>query len=69
MFTRTMTPDVTSSLVIGIPKASYRLSERLSVFLKAEEKLLLDLTSGHKIEIKRATIMTCSSWDRKMSVV
>lgn len=69
MLTRTMTPCVTSSLVKGIPKASYSLSERLSVFLKAEEKLLLDLTSRHKMEIKAATIMTCGSWDRKMSVV
>lgn len=49
-----------------IPKASYKLPERLSVFLKVEGRCLLDPTFGHKMEMVTVTFMTsCGLWDRK----
>lgn len=57
---------VRSSLVAVIPEAFYHLPERLSVFLKVEERRLLGPIFGHKTEMATVTFMTsCSPWDRK----
>lgn len=61
---------VGSSLVTVIPEASYNLPERLSVFLKVEERHLLDPIFGHKMEMATVTFMTsCSPWNRKIAAV
>lgn len=66
MFAKTTILDARSSLVTVIPS----ISERLPVFLQAEERHFLDPTFGHKLEIATATFMTsCGPWDRKITAV